>query len=208
MEDKFDIWQKPRFRKNNINNQIMKEDVEKALEVLRGGGVIVYPTDTVWGLGCDATNDRAVEKIYRIKKRADSKSMLTLLDSESRLPSYIREVPEIAWELIEATDTPVTIIYPDARNLAVNLLAEDGSAGIRITSDPFCKALISRLKKPLVSTSANISGETAPALFSEISDEILSQADYIVKWRQEDMARSKPSSIIKLEHGGVFTIIR
>lgn len=186
----------------------MKEDVEKALEVLRGGGVIVYPTDTVWGLGCDATNEKAVEKIYRIKKRADSKSMLTLLDSESRLPSYIREVPEIAWELIEVTDTPLTIIYPDARNLAVNLLAEDGSAGIRITSDPFCQALISRLKKPLVSTSANISGETAPSIFSEISDEILSQADYIVKWRQEDMARSKPSSIIKLGHGGVITIIR
>ena len=188
--------------------QEMKEDIEKALEVIRNGGVIIYPTDTIWGLGCDATNEKAVEKIYHIKKRADSKSMLILLDSEGRLQSYVREIPEMAWELIDVTDSPLTIIYPGAKNLAPNLINDDGSAGIRITSDPFCKALISRMNKPIVSTSANISGEPAPSYFGEISDDILTKADYIVKWKQEDNIKRKPSSIIKLGMGGLFTIIR
>ena len=186
----------------------MREEVEKAMEIIRNGGVILYPTDTIWGLGCDATNETAVQKVYRIKKKADSKSMLILLDSEGRLPSYVKEIPEVAWELLEAADSPLTIIYPGAKNIASGLIADDGSVGIRITTDPFCRELINRIKKPLVSTSANISGEQAPALFSEISDQIISSADYVVKWRQDDMVKSKASSIIKLGTGGVFTIIR
>jgi L-threonylcarbamoyladenylate synthase len=186
----------------------MREEVEKAMEIIRNGGVILYPTDTIWGLGCDATNETAVQKVYRIKKRADSKSMLILLDSEGRLPSYVKEIPEVAWELLEAADSPLTIIYPGAKNIASGLIADDGSVGIRITTDPFCRELINRIKKPLVSTSANISGEQAPALFSEISDQIISSADYVVKWRQDDTVKSKASSIIKLGPGGVFTIIR
>lgn len=186
----------------------MREDLEKALKVIRNGGVIIYPTDTIWGLGCDATNEEAVERIYRIKKRSDSKNMLILLESDGRLHSYVREIPDIAWELIGVTDSPLTIIYPGAKNIAQNLIGDDGSAGIRITSDPFCQALISRVKKPLVSTSANISGKTAPSYFGEISDEILKEADYIVQWRQDDTVKRKPSSIIKLGPGGVFTIIR
>jgi L-threonylcarbamoyladenylate synthase len=186
----------------------MREEVEKALEVIRNGGVILYPTDTIWGLGCDATNDKAVQKVYGIKKRADSKSMLILLDSEGRLPSYVKEIPGVAWELIEVADSPLTIIYPGAKNIASSLIADDGSVGIRITTDPFCRELINRLKKPLVSTSANISGEQAPSLFGEISDQIVTGADYVVKWRQNDTVKSKASSIIKLGPGGVFTIIR
>lgn len=190
------------------SRQAMREDIEKALEVIRNGGIIIYPTDTIWGLGCDANNEEAVERIYHIKKRSDSKSMLVLLESEGRLQSYVREIPEIAWELIDVTDSPLTIIYSGVKNLAPNLINDDGSAGIRITSDPFCQALISRMKRPIVSTSANISGKPAPLYFREINDEILNKADYIVKWRQEDIVKRKPSSIIKLGPGGVFTIIR
>jgi len=186
----------------------MTDEINKALDILKDGGLILYPTDTIWGIGCDATNRDAVERIYRIKKRDDSKSMLILLDSENRLPSYVREVPEVAWELIEAADRPLTIIYPGAKNIAANLVAEDGSAGIRITRDPFCKSLISRFRKPLVSTSANISGQPAPSIFSEITSEIRDSVDYIVRWRQEDIKKSAPSSIIKLDNSGRFTIIR
>jgi len=186
----------------------MTDEINKALDILKDGGLILYPTDTIWGIGCDATNRDAVERIYRIKKRDDSKSMLILLDSENRLPSYVREVPEVAWELIEAADRPLTIIYPGAKNIAANLVADDGSAGIRITRDPFCKSLISRFRKPLVSTSANISGQPAPSIFSEITSEIRDSVDYIVRWRQEDIKKSAPSSIIKLDNSGRFTIIR
>jgi len=186
----------------------MTDEINKALDILKDGGLILYPTDTIWGIGCDATNRDAVERIYRIKKRDDSKSMLILLDSENRLPSYVREVPEVAWELIEAADRPLTIIYPGAKNIAANLVADDGSAGIRITRDSFCKSLISRFRKPLVSTSANISGQPAPSIFSEITSEIRDSVDYIVRWRQEDIKKSAPSSIIKLDNSGRFTIIR
>jgi L-threonylcarbamoyladenylate synthase len=186
----------------------MQEDIKKALEVLRKGGVILYPTDTVWGLGCDATNPDAVGRIYKIKKREDSKSMLVLIDHNGRLASYVREVPEIAWELIEAAVTPLTIIYPGAKNLAKNLVAEDGSIGIRISDDEFCQELIKKFGKPLVSTSANISGEKTPAVFSEISEEIKESVDYVIEWRQDDYTKKPPSSIIKLGEGGLFKIIR
>lgn len=186
----------------------MQEDIKKALEILKKGGVILYPTDTVWGLGCDATNPGAVEKIYKIKKREDSKSMLVLIDHSGRLGSYVKEVPEIAWELIDAAITPLTIIFPGAKNMAANLVAEDGSIGIRISEDEFCQELIKRFGKPIVSTSANISGESTPSVFSDIIDYIKDSADYIVKWRQDDFTKKPPSSIIKLGEGGLFKIIR
>jgi L-threonylcarbamoyladenylate synthase len=185
----------------------MQEDIKKSLEVIRTGGLILYPTDTIWGIGCDATNEQAVQRIFRIKKREDSKSMLILLDSTARLNAYVT-VPDVAWELIEVSTSPLTIIYPGAKNLAKGLIAEDGSTGIRITSDEFCNELIKRFGRPVVSTSANISGTPSPAIFDEIGDEIISSVDYVVKWRQNDITRKPASSIIKLEENGVFKIIR
>lgn len=186
----------------------MIEDLKKAISVLQEGGVILYPTDTIWGLGCDATNEEAVKRIFEIKKRIDTKSMLVLLDAPGKLEGYVSEVPEIAWELISITDKPLTIIYPNAKNLAKNLVSEDNSIGIRITSEQFSKNLCERFKKPIVSTSANISGEASPSNFDEITKEILSSVDFVVKFRQDDYSSSEPSSIIKIEKGNVITIIR
>ena len=186
----------------------MKEDIDRSLEVLRRGGTILYPTDTIWGLGCDATDKVAVQKIYDIKKRADSKNMLILVDSKTRLLSYISVIPEVAWELFEAAVDPLTIIFPGARNLATNLLSDDGSVGIRIVRDRFCEELIRRFRKPLVSTSANISGAKAPASFDEIAPEIKRGVDYVVEWRQEEKEKKIPSSIIKLGPGGELKILR
>jgi len=186
----------------------MQDDLKKAVEVLRSGGVILYPTDTVWGIGCDATNENAVKRIFEIKKRADAKAMLVLIDSESKLPGYVDEVPEIAWELIELTEKPLTIIYPQAKNLAANLIANDKSIGIRVTTEKFSKMLCSQFRKPIVSTSANVSGKPTPANFSQILDEIKSAVDFVVTYRQNDLSEPKPSSIIKLEKGNIFKIIR
>ncbi len=185
----------------------MLEDLKKSLEILKAGGIILYPTDTIWGLGCDATNESSVQRIFHIKKRADEKSMLILLDTPGRLHQYVI-VPEIAWELLEAGTSAMTIIYPAAKNLAPSLISLDGSTGIRITKDEFCQELIKRFGKPIVSTSANISGNPSPEIFDEIDDEIKTSVDYIVKWRQQDMNKRAPSSIIKLEANGVFKIIR
>jgi len=190
------------------NNIFMKEDLEKSIETLRNGGVILYPTDTIWGLGCDATNKDAIERIYKIKQRSDQKSLLVLLDNPGKIPSYVQEVPEVAWDLIELSEKPLTIIYSDAKNLAQNLIAEDGSIGIRIPEDPFCQKLIQRFKKPIVSTSANISGANAPTNFSEISQEIIDSVDYVVEWRQDDYTKSQASSILKLKNNGEINIIR
>lgn len=184
------------------------EDLKKALETLQKGGVILYPTDTVWGLGCDATNEEAVKRIYELKRRSDAKSMLVLVDSANRIESYVREVPDMAWDLIEVSDKPLTIIYPEAKNLAKNLLAEDGSIGIRVSGEQFSKMLCAQFKRPIVSTSANISGEPSPAFYAEISDEIKQSVDYIVQYRQDDRTLAKPSSIIKLDIGNVIKIIR
>ena len=167
----------------------MNEDLTKAAEILLHGGVILYPTDTIWGLGCDATNPEAVKRIYTIKHRSDIKSMLVLLDTEVRLQQYIKEVPEIAWELLDVADKPMTIIYPGAKNLAANLIAENGSIGIRIVKDEFCHKLIGKIRKPLVSTSANISGKLPPGLFHEIAEEIILSVDYVVKWKQDSRIR-------------------
>ena len=175
---------------------------------MREGGVILYPTDTVWGIGCDATNEDAVRRVYEIKQRQDSKAMLVLVDSAVKVDFYVRDVPEIAWDLIELADKPLTIIYSGARHLASNLVAEDGSVGIRVTDEEFSKRLCQQFRKAIVSTSANISGQPSPANFSEISEDIKSAVDYIVGVRQEEMGHPKPSSIIKLDKGGVIKIIR
>ncbi len=189
-------------------NERMKEDIKKACEVLQQGGVILYPTDTVWGIGCDATNEEAVKRVYEIKKRADSKAMLVLVDSDVKVQSYVSEVPEVAWDLIEYGVKPITIIYDGAKNLAKNLLAEDGSVGIRVTKEEFSKQLCFRFRKAIVSTSANISGEPAPTIFREISEEIKQAVDYVVQYRQEETGKPNPSSIIKLGKGGLVKVIR
>lgn len=186
----------------------MTDDINKALEVLRNGGVILYPTDTIWGIGCDATNADAVQRIYEIKEREDSKSMLALVHAEAMLPSYVGEIPEVAWELLDAATEPMTIIYSGAKNLAPNLVSTDGTIGIRVTSDDFCSRLISRFRKPIVSTSANISGQPSPGNFDEIDPVLMNQVDYVVQWRQDDLGKAKPSSIIRLGPGGQIEILR
>ncbi len=187
---------------------MMIDEVKKACEVLQRGGVILYPTDTVWGIGCDATNEEAVKKVYEIKHRADSKAMLVLVDSPVKIDFYVKEVPEVAWDLIEFSTRPLTIIYDGARNLASNLLADDGSVGIRVTDESFSKQLCFRFRKAIVSTSANVSGQPAPAVFSEISEDIKQKVDYIVDYRRDETGHPKPSSILKLGKGGEVKIIR
>lgn len=184
------------------------DEIINALTALYNGKVILYPTDTIWGLGCDATNSSAVNRIFSIKNRPDKKSMLVLVDNENMLKRYVRDVSDIAWELIEVSDRPLTIIFPGARNIAPELIGEDGSVGIRIAKDPFCQDLIKRFRKPLVSTSANISGSPSPSLYNEISEEIKEAADHIVSWRQDDLQPSKASSIIKLDSSGRISVIR
>jgi len=183
-------------------------DLNKALEILKQGGIILYPTDTIWGIGCDATNESAIEKIYKLKQRSDQKSMLVLLDNPNKISSYVQEMPEIAWDLIDLSENPLTIIYSGAKNLAKNLIASDESIGIRITKDLFTQRLISKFGKPIVSTSANISGEPSPHKYSEISQDIIDAVDYTVKWRQNDISKSEPSGIIKLKPNGEVQIIR
>ena len=175
---------------------------------MAAGGLILYPTDTIWGIGCDATNEEAVRKVYALKRRSDHKAMLLLMDSSAKLNYYVQEVPDVAWDLIELADSPLTVIYSGARNVAPNLLAEDGSVGIRITQEEFSHKLCERFRKPLVSTSANVSGAPSPANFSEISETIKSGVDYIVRYRQEDLSKASPSHIIKLGAGGLVKIIR
>lgn len=185
-----------------------REEIKRACDVLHKGGVILYPTDTIWGIGCDATNEEAVRRVYEIKRRADSKAMLVLVDNDVKVQSYIREVPDVAWDLIELSEKPLTIIYDGARNLAQNLVAEDGSVGMRVTREEFSKQLCFRFRKPIVSTSANISGNPSPNSFTEISEEIKQAVDYIVTVRQNEPPCAAPSSIIKLGVGGQVKVIR
>ncbi len=186
----------------------MQNDIVRALEVLKAGGTILYPTDTVWGIGCDATNESAVEKIYKIKQRNERKGMLILMENPALLERYVDDVPEIAWDLTEVATTPLTVIYQNAKNLAKNLVAEDGSIGIRFTKEAFTTQLLQRFRKPVVSSSANISGAKSPSFFSEISEVLKNQVDYIVEYRQNDFTPYQPSSIIKLGSGGKIDIIR
>ena len=179
-----------------MNFDEYKEDIRAAVEVMNRGGVTLYPTDTIWGIGCDATNAEAVKRVYEIKKRDDSKALITLVDSEAKIEFYVREVPDVAWDMIEIA------------NLASNLLAEDGSIAIRLTKEPFSSMLCRTFRRAVVSTSANVSGEPSPATFSEISPEILSAVDYACTSRREESAPHKASSIIKIGTGGEVKIIR
>ena len=187
---------------------MLKEEVEKSLKILKDGGIILYPTDTIWGIGCDATNADAVARIFKLKGREESKSMIILLDSVSKLPSYVNDLPEVAYDLIEFAENPLTIIYSGAKNLAANTINIDGSVAIRIAKHDFCQQLIQKFRKPIISTSANVSGEPSPAFFSEISKDILDGVDYIVDWQQNETIVKKPSTIMKLEADGRFKFIR
>lgn len=184
------------------------EEIKNALKVLRAGGVILYPTDTVWGLGCDATNAEAVRKIYEIKKRSDAKSMIVLVNSAAMLTRYVDNPPEVALQIAEWSEKPLTVVYDKGRSLAEGVASSDGSVGVRICSEPFCDALIDALRKPLISTSANISGEAAPAIFDEISEEIVSAVDYVCLYRQDDRSKASPSSVIKVSANGTVKILR
>jgi L-threonylcarbamoyladenylate synthase len=179
-----------------------------SLEVLGRGGTILYPTDTIWGIGCDATSQVAVDNLLKIKNRIDDKGLLILLDDPERLSEYVAEIPDVAWELVAVSEEPLTIVYPEGINLPANVLHNDGSIGIRVTVDVFCRELIRRFGKPIISTSANLSGEPFPSIFREISEEIKSRVDYIVKWRQDDLTVINPSTILKLGLKGETEIIR
>ena len=190
-----------------------EDDIKQAIETMRKGGVILYPTDTVWGIGCDATNAEAVKRVYEIKQREDSKALICLVDSDARMQRYFRNVPDVAWQLIdslkEATDAkPTTLILDGAINLAPNLIAEDGSLGIRITNEPFSKELCFRVQKAIVSTSANISGEPAAQNYCDIDPRILEAVDYVCWSRRQEHKPHTPSSIIKLKENGEVEIIR
>lgn len=186
----------------------MKEDIRRALDVLNKGGVILYPTDTIWGIGCDATNEEAVSRVYAIKRRTDAKALITLVDSEAKIQGYVREIPDVAWQLIDCSTRPLTIIYDGARHLAPNLLAEDGSVAIRLTREAFSRELCLRFHRPIVSTSANLSGEPSPATFDDISEDIKQAVDYVCTSRHDDRTPARPSSIIKLAANGEVKIIR
>lgn len=186
----------------------MKEQIEKALEVLRKGGLILYPTDTVWGIGCDATNPQAVEKIYKLKRSTDKKSMLVLVDKIDNVARYANKVPDVAWQLMELTDKPLTLILPNACGIAENLIPDEGTIGIRVPDHDFCRELLRKFGRPLVSTSANISGEATATRPAEISKVISDGVDFIVDPRCEGRSTHKPSSIIMLGEGGQIKIIR
>ncbi len=185
-----------------------EDDIRNAVEVLRKGGVILYPTDTIWGIGCDATNSEAVKRVYGIKRRDDSKALICLVDSDARMQRYVREVPEVAWQLVDAVVKPTTLILDNAVNLAPELLAEDGSVGIRITNEPFSKELCYRFQKALVSTSANVSGEPSPQNYKDIPEEIIQAVDYVCFSRRQEHKPHEASSVIKLTKDGRVTIIR
>jgi len=190
------------------SKELREEDIRAAIEVLRQGGTILYPTDTIWGIGCDATNAEAVKKVFAIKQREDSKALICLVDSAGRLQRYVRNVPDVAWDIIDLALKPTTVILNGAVNLAPNLLAEDGSVGLRVTQEVFSQQLCYRFQKAIVSTSANISGQPSPQTFADISDEIKNAVDYICVSRQRDTSRHEPSSIIKLTPSGEVTVIR
>jgi len=185
-----------------------EDDIKNAVEVMKNGGVILYPTDTVWGIGCDATNIEAVAKVYKIKQRSDSKALICLVDSDVRLQRYVRDVPEVAWNVMELATLPTTVIFDKGVNLAQNLIAEDGSIAMRITREPFSKELCYRFQKPIVSTSANISGQPAAQNYKNISEELLNAVDYVCWSRRQEKQPHTPSKIIRIKANGEVTIIR
>ena len=187
---------------------MLQDEVTKAVEVLRQGGVTLYPTDTVWGIGCDATNEEAVRKVYALKQREEAKALICLVDSADRLARYVRRVPDVVWDMVDMATSPLTVIYEHASGLAPNLLAEDGTVGIRVTQEEFSKALCYRFQKPIVSTSANLSGEATPRTFGEISEEVKQAVDYVVRYNQRSKEKHQPSKIIKVKENGEFEILR
>ena len=195
-----------------VHNKGMKSefgtDLAGALKVLRAGGIILYPTDTVWGLGCDATNAKAVSRVYEIKQRAENKSLIILVNSVAMLERYVENPPEVAIEMAELSEKPLTVVYDRGRSLAEGVASSDGSVGVRVCTEPFCDAIIDALRKPLVSTSANISGSNSPAIFDEISEEVKAAVDYVCLWRQNDRSRATPSSVIKVSGNGIVKILR
>lgn len=186
----------------------MEQEIEKCAELLRTGKVLLYPTDTVWGIGCDATNEEALTRIYKIKQRNEKKSMIILLDSAERLPMYVENIPLIAWDLIHHVTRPTTFIYPTAQNLPDKLVHNDGTIAIRIVQHEFCRKLIRKLGKPIISTSANIAGLPTPHIFSEISQDIVSQMDYVVPQEYASSVDYNPSRLIKFLDDYNFTVIR
>jgi L-threonylcarbamoyladenylate synthase len=186
----------------------MKTEINSAVRFLLRGGIILYPTDTIWGIGCDATLDDPVERIFSIKQRQDKKAMLVLVDSVGMLEQYVDIIPDLALEILALSEQPLTIVYPGAKGLAPNLIDPDGSVGIRITKDPFCKGLLQAFQKPIVSTSANIAGNPGPASYNQIIESIIASVDYAVDWRREDNTKRKPSGILKVGLNGEIEVIR
>ncbi len=191
-----------------MEGTVQRDDLNKALETLKNGGLILYPTDTIWGIGCDATNAEAVEKVFALKGRNPQKSLIVLLHNDNQLASYVNDIPEVAYDLIEYTETPLTIVYSNAKNLAPNVIAADGSIGIRIVRHPFCEQLLQRFRKPIVSTSANISGDVSPAYFDEISEQVKAGMDYIVAYGRQGNKNNKSSTVMKLDPSGKFEFLR
>jgi L-threonylcarbamoyladenylate synthase len=187
--------------------QDINQEIQKAYEVILNGGIILYPTDTVWGIGCDATNATAVQKIYDLKKREESKSMIVLMNGEKMIYNVFKDIPEVAWQILDLSEKPTTLILDKPRNVAANIIAEDQSLAVRIVKEPFCYKLMERMKRPLVSTSANISGQPTPKSFKEISPEIIKGVDYVVNLHREKIC-DKPSTIIKLTLDSKVQIIR
>lgn len=185
-----------------------RDDIRRAVDVMNRGGIILYPTDTIWGIGCDATNPEAVRRVFDVKQRDDAKALISLVDSEAKVQFYVREVPDVAWDLIELSEKPLTIVYDGARNLAPNLLAADGSAGIRITREAFSRELCFRFRRAVVSTSANVSGRPAPSCFADIEPELLRAADYVCTSRRDEPPVGRASSVIKLGAHGEVAVIR
>ncbi len=196
------------IRFNWLNFANMEDDIKQCLRILEAGGLILYPTDTIWGIGCDATNPQAVKRVYDLKRRADNKALIVLVDSTDHLDHYVVDVPPMAIELIDVAVKPLTLILDGAYNLAPNLLGENDSVGLRVSHERFSCQLCARFGKPIVSTSANVSGEPSAVTFAQISEEIVQGVDYVVKYRQDDLAPHAPSNIIKLASDGTFTILR
>ena len=185
----------------------LNEEIQKAYEIIKEGGIILYPTDTVWGIGCDATNPEAVAKIYKLKKRAETQSMICLMNGEKMMYNVFKDIPEVAWQIIDLSEKPTTLILDKPRNVAANLIASDSTLGIRIVKEPFCFKLMEKMKKPLVSTSANISGKPTPIAFKDISSEIINGVDYVVNLPRDKIG-GKPSTIIKITNDSQVKVIR
>lgn len=190
------------------SESVFRDDIREAVRVMQSGGVILYPTDTIWGIGCDACNEDAVRRVFEIKRRAEAKSVISLVDSEVKVEFYVRSVPDVAWQLWECSDEPLTLVLDGARNLASGVIASDGSVALRVTREAFSRQLCMRMKRAIVSTSANIAGEPAPRCFYEISPEILQAVDYVCLSRRDEAPRQTPSHIIKIGPSGEVKIIR